>query len=337
MKKDISPPTLTPIQSPRGVNKNQTYLNMLKNLGEFSRIKNTIVITFEQLSAIFKVKFSQDNVEDSLIVEQFRDDKFIDIIKSMMIYVIFYDEVDGCLNSENLYRNIRENVNQLYRELLNNLVGKIRDYFKILIVIAYFMFYFLIDLEYYDETANHVSFLTFCLEIVHYEINGLNIHPNALKKTLLSKFQNNYKVPKVRHSNIDSKINSSPFDTVVRAKISEYLNSEKRKNAKVSTFTSAIENRIDNLKEVYKNTVSEFREDFERYKKTKNKSFELQHVKFRRMKGNRYLSQDFRTVVKPSKEKLDINTISQSLAANTYNPKRKHFISRLIRDFERSD
>lgn len=335
MDKKTSSPLITPLQSPKIVSKNMIQTQQIRNSRNLTDIKQVITLTFEHIQSVYKLKFTGDNPEDRLIFDQFSDLSILDLIRDFMAYILLYDEKDDCGLYTHLYVEIKSEIRFLYRMLMGRVLGKIHDYFKILVMLAYFVFYFLVDMEFYDISANHLNFLIFCFEVVHFEINGINIQPSALKKIILQKFQNNYKVPKVKKSLANVRVASSAFDNAIKMRLSAYIQKSTRVTADAEQFKNSLESKVDTIKNAYRDMVDEFKVDIEKYKKNKDKSFELQHIRFRMMKNDRFRSQDLKTTAKVVKDRLNVNSMSQGLLNNTFNPKKQHYISELTRDHSR--
>lgn len=332
MQSDKAIQLMTPLGSPKCMQKNMTDIQMIKASENIADIKSLIPITYKHIKNVYRQKFQNENAEDQNIIEQFSDPVLIDLVKDFMAYVMLYDEKEGFEPYLKVFKDLREEIKTLYRLLASRVLGKVHDFFKILIILSYLTFYFLVDMDFYDLGANHINFLIFCLEIVHYEINGINIQPNALKKLLVHKFQNNYGVPKVKKSLINIKVANSAFDKAILMRLS----GQSRKGGKFieeETFKINLESKVDRIKDAYRNMVDEFKEDMEKYKKSKDKSFELQHIKFRLMKQDKFRSQDKKGFYRMTKDKLNVNSMSQGLVNNTFNPKKQHFISDLIRSY----
>ena len=323
---------MTPLQSPKQMCKNPSNIQAIRKSTTLSEIKKLIPLTEEHLKTVYRLKFPNDNPEDRLVLEQFTNPTLTDLIKSFMAYIILYDENEGYEPYAQFFAEIRTEARFLYRMIMGRLLGRIRDYLRILVMLSYFVFFFLVDMDFYDLSANHLNFLVFCFEVVHFEINGINIQPEALRKTILHKFQNNYKVPKINKSLINVRVPPSSFDGSIRSRLSAYIRKNAKQSLDAEQFKAKLESKVDTIKSTYKSMVDDFKEDLERFKKKKDKSFELQHVKFQAMKKDRFKSQSKSRFARLSKEQLNINSMSQGLVDSTFNPKKQHFISKLSRD-----
>lgn len=310
--------------------------SIIETCSDLSEIKDNIVIDFKTLQRIHSEKFQSNKQEYVLVVNQFQDDRIKDIIKDFMIYMILYsnEELHG---QAKILTQLKNEIKHLYRTIVENLFSKIKDYMKILIVISYFMFYLLIHDCYFDDSANHINFLVFCFEIVHYEINGVNIGTEALSETIIHKFKHNYKVPVRLNLAQKTKIVPSHYDILMKQRLDKPSFNRKRKRSTMnhySQFQRNLASKAATIQDSYKNTINDFKENFEKYRRTKNKSFEVQHFRFRKMKLQRYKSYDDKTIKKIFKDKIDINSISQGLLLNTKNPKNKHYMSKIKRHNE---
>lgn len=331
MVQETLTPLITPLQTPRSVNTNTLNIKAVKASESVGEIKKLIPINYDHLRAVFMHKFQSDNAEECLIFKQFASPTMLDLIRNFMAYIMLYDEEKGYKRYTEFFEQIHKEINVQYRGLIVKLLGKIVDHFKILVMVAYFAFYFLVDMEFYDLSANHMNFLAFCLEVVHYELTGTNIQPDALRKTLVHKFKNNYKVPKTKKSLFQFKIGSTAFDKVVRTQESNQMRKSVNKFTEAENFKDNIQTKICSIPNGFKSTLYNFKDDLETYNKNKDKSFEYQHVKFRMMKRNKFISQDSKNGHQMAKYKLNINSMSKGMMSTTFNPKKKHYISKVTR------
>lgn len=317
------------------VSKVNEVVRSFKQIDNIIEMKKAIKIDFMFLEEIFVSQFTPYNQDEALIIQQFRKEPMIDIIKLFIIYAVFYDKEEGFKGKEELFNTLREDIRKIYRRIISDLVGKVKEFLKVLLMISYFVFYSLIFFNFYELNANKLSFCVFCFEIVHYEINGFNINPNALKKIITSRLGSGYKVPLKKISMVNITVPSSDFDKAFRKSVIGSHRNLGSEDIQMSHFKQQIENKTAYIKNSCKNTVIAFKEDIEKFKQSRNKSFEIQHLKFRKMKKEKHRKCIDKSSDKLVKERLNINSISHGLLNNTFNPKRNHYISRLIRHPQR--
>ena len=309
-------------------------LKTFKELTSLSDMKSAIPIDFPYLTQIFETKFVASSVDEKLIFQQFSNSSIQDIVRYFMIYAIYYDKETGFKSNEELFGVLRSQIRIIYRKIISNLVGKVKEFLKVLLMISYFTFYSLIQFNFYELNANRLSFCVFCFEIVHFEINGFNINPEALRKTIMIRFGKAYKVPIRKISMVNIKVPSSEFDTIFRKSTmitpSEAYFNFGTNELQVDQFKRKIESKTQYIKNSCMNTINRFKDDMEKFKQSRNKSFEIQHLNFRKMKKQNHFKIN-KSSDKLLKEKLNINSISHGLLDNTFNPKRCHYVSKLRR------
>lgn len=305
-------------------------LQKIKKADALSQLKKYIKIDSTNLSQIFTQKFSQDNKDDVVILESFCKDFGIELVKGFMIYMLLQDNVNE-ENKESMLEELKEETKFNYRMLLGGLVGRVKDYLKILIMLSYFVFYLLLFQELKEQAANHPDFLVFCFEVVHTELNGADVSSNSLKKIILRRFQNNYRVPVGRLSVISkltfdyARRKSSVVNPNMKSPVGNTMYFE------ATRFREDIKSRSTDISQAYKDLIHRFREDFEKYKQQKDRCFEAQHKRFKEAKAKVLHKSDLQLYNGIFKDRFDVNRMSQALRDNTPNPKKKHFIRKLSR------
>ena len=137
---------------------------------------------------------------------------------------------------------------------------------------------------------------------------------------------------------VNIRVPSSDFDTVFRKSTigtpSEAYFNYNSNVLQVDQFKRKIENKTQYIKNSCKNTISRFKDDMEKFKQSRNKSFEVQHLHFRKMKKQKHFKINNKSSDKLLREKLNINSISHGLLDNTFNPKRCHYVNIIKDEFD---
>lgn len=331
MDKQTQNSQTAPLQTPKPQSRNLAQIQSIQTAKSLPAIKKLIPLIFDQLQAVFRLKFTADNPEDRLILDQFRDLALIDLIRDFMAYIVLYDDREGFIPYAKLFDQIKADIKFLYRMMIGRLLGKIQEYVRILVMTAYFVFYFLLDLDFFDPSANQLSFLLFCLEAVHYEITGVGVQVEALKKILLHRFQNNYKVLLSKRSMMNIRSVASAFDSAVKIRLSVYMRKTAKGSIDAEQVKMNLDAKVDTIKTVYKNMVERFMRD----KTQEAGGGESQRSQLSRMDRSKLNHQDREQENRPQSQRLKNSEGGEKRSNRDFKSTKEHYISELMRNHPR--
>lgn len=323
IEKEESSFKFTPIQNLNTMKKSKTLL-------EFTSLKDALhqfPITFADIEKTYAAVFLKKSQDFEIILEVFRDPKILPIATLFSILVVInFNEKTFPSKTEIIDETLFQ-IQTIYKLLVHKLVEKELHCFSIPLFLGAIVMHHLIKSEVFDRNSDNLELLNYCVELIHYKINGFRLNSNTLARNIELSFGKYYQLKSKSHSVMNI--------SIPKSKPQELENNPQLKKTSALSFEdkpflnskkNMLEIKMGELKSNYEDIVEDFVKLMRNYIDNKNLKGDLQksipEIEEVQQKENVH-----------RKSGININGLGIAMQKTTLSTKKNFVISFLIRLF----